>query len=131
MTDLTSRILCALIESDLVPAHLRPTLGGDLTRSSSAVPEDENSMEISETPVSKPLQSANAFESAFDQRDVSTLVGGPPPDAPVAFDVTPALQATLEERIKMELRAIGLLDDDYAEVKNKYKRKFYFFYFYF
>jgi len=84
--DLTARILAALIEEKVIPSP----------------PAEVNGKNPSEN-------GSPSLDKLFNYNHVDSVPL--PPDAPPTYDYSPQAMLTLEERIKMELRSIGLLDD--------------------
>ena len=96
--DLTSRVLAALIEEKIVPNSTSiPTLTSN-SNSFSLKPSKENSFEDNST------------------SDTSCL----PITTPPVYDFSQNSIVNLEERIKLELKAIGLLEEDINVSNNNY-----------
>lgn len=141
--DLTSRILSALIEENIVtqpitqstgPTSTSASISTSISISTSNVTENGTSTltnlvesTTSQSIVSQPTMNGTAngiahlngkSENGMITLDTSKFLGNftdsinLPPDAPPTYDYTPAGMYSLEERIKLELRSIGLLDDE-------------------
>jgi len=100
--DLTSRILAALIEEDVVPSSVQNTFQEEVNIAS--FPESRvtalNLTQLSHFP----------FGETYDQ--------GLPLETPPTYDYSHTTMLSLEDRIKLELRSIGLLDDQDLDIDN-------------
>jgi len=103
--DLTSRILAALIEENVVPNI--PTF--QETEINGGSPDTDLNM-TDVTPVQSEVEQF-PFKAAQDE--------GLPLETPPTFDYSHATMLSLEDRIKLELRSIGLLDDHDLDIDNQ------------
>eukprot|EP01114_Cavostelium_apophysatum_P009362 TRINITY_DN2247_c0_g1_i2.p1 TRINITY_DN2247_c0_g1~~TRINITY_DN2247_c0_g1_i2.p1 ORF type:complete len:467 (-),score=118.16 TRINITY_DN2247_c0_g1_i2:158-1558(-) len=98
--DLTSRILSALIEEDIVPSNT-------YIQNQTVHTKENGSSHLED---SRFLSNLSPFKEYYGSGDSNG--SGLPIETPPTYDYSFAGVHSLEERIKMELRSIGLLDDD-------------------
>jgi len=100
--DLTSRLLSALIEENVIPNT------AELQKEFPIIKENGS--------VADPAFLSNL--GAQPQKEVPPGEQGFPLETPPTYDYSYHGMLTLEERIKLELRSIGLLDDEDLEISN-------------
>jgi hypothetical protein len=105
--DLTSRILAALIEENLVPDSIRATITQPPPPMEIKNQEDSNiKMTDVEMPDVKPQIPANSIEQSL------------PLETPPTYDYSAYTMVSLEDRIKAELKSIGLLEGWDLDIDN-------------